>query len=166
MMSESVCQPRSSRGKHRTGLGAQPASAGIHRDMNPREDTRLWQDRKRQEGTAGERTRWREVRIPSTALQGGSWSYTEMISRPCVDCGHVTSKFCDHCRAQDRIPDEDRAAGQLTPLCSQCRQEAAECHFCRGQSWVQPPAWSVIYREPTEESEDESGCEPASLWQL
>ena len=41
-----------------------------------------------------------------------------MLCRPCVDCGLYTGRFCDHCLAKDRIPSEEWAPGQLTPLCS------------------------------------------------
>ena len=64
-----------------------------------------------------------------------------MLTRPCVDCGLVTGRFCDYCRAADRIPDEEWAHGQLTPLCSKCDNVHDGCHFCRGLRWCRPPKW-------------------------
>ena len=40
----------------------------------------------------------------------------EMLTRPCVDCGSVTGSFCDWCWAHDRVPNEEWAARQKTPL--------------------------------------------------
>ena len=45
---------------------------------------------------------------------------TDMLCRPCVDCGRYTGRFCDNCFAQDRIPSEVWANGHGTPLRSQC----------------------------------------------
>ena len=56
------------------------------------------------------------------------------LCRPCVDCGLVTGRFCDYCYAEDRMPDEDWAPGQMTPLCSKCDNKHDRCHFCRGLS--------------------------------
>ena len=44
----------------------------------------------------------------------------EMLTRPCVDCGLLTGRFCDWCFAADRLPNEEWADGQMTPLCSDC----------------------------------------------
>ena len=63
----------------------------------------------------------------------------KMLYRPCVDCRLMTGRFCDRCYAADRMPDEEWATGQLTPLCSQCDNKHDACHFCRGQSWCTPP---------------------------
>ena len=63
----------------------------------------------------------------------------EMLTRPCVDCGVVTGRFCDWCFAEDRCPTEQWAAGQMTPLCSYCDNTHNACHFCRRQSWCVPP---------------------------
>ena len=63
----------------------------------------------------------------------------DMLCRPCVDCGKKTGRFCDYCKAADRLPDERWAHGQLTPLCSDCDNEHDQCHFCRGQLWCTPP---------------------------
>ena len=67
----------------------------------------------------------------------------ETLLRPCVDCGLVTGRFCDHCEAADRLPGERWAAGQMTPLCSCCDIKYGMCHFCRGQDWVSPPPTGV-----------------------
>ena len=63
----------------------------------------------------------------------------DLLVRPCVDCGVWTGRFCDHCRAADRIPTEIWADGQLTPLCSVCDNRFDACHFCRGVDWCTPP---------------------------
>ena len=63
----------------------------------------------------------------------------EMLCRPCVDCGLITGRFCDWCYAQDRDPNAEWAAGQLTPLCSKCDWKHGRCHYCRGLSWATPP---------------------------
>ena len=62
-----------------------------------------------------------------------------VLYRPCVDCGMQTGRFCDYCRAADRMPGERWAAGQLTPLCSVCDDEQGSCHYCRGKDWATPP---------------------------
>ena len=67
------------------------------------------------------------------------WGDEETLLRPCVDCGLVTGCFCDHCEAEDRLPGERWAAGQMTPLCSRCEIKYRMCHFCRKQDWVAPP---------------------------
>ena len=63
-----------------------------------------------------------------------------MLFRPCVDCGLYTGRFCDYCLAKDRIPTEDWAPGQMTPLCSTCDWEWDACHVCRGVQSCTPPA--------------------------
>ena len=62
-----------------------------------------------------------------------------VLYRPCVDCGLQTGRFCDYCRAADRMPGERWAAGQRTPLCSFCDNEHDSCHYCRGKDWATPP---------------------------
>ena len=54
-----------------------------------------------------------------------------MLCRPCVDCGLVTGRYCDHCMAARRIPSEEWAPNQRTPLCSRCHIRG-RCRFCRG----------------------------------
>ena len=63
----------------------------------------------------------------------------DMLARPCVDCGVITGRFCDWCKAADRCPDEEWAEGQLTPLSPNCDNWYNECHFCRRMDWVTPP---------------------------
>ena len=71
----------------------------------------------------------------------------EQLCRPCVDCGLVTGRFCDYCRAADRLPDEVWVDNQMTPLCSHCDNKYDACHFCRGQLWCVPP--SHTHAKPT-----------------
>ena len=61
-----------------------------------------------------------------------------MLCRPCVDCGVKTGRFCDYCYAADRVPSEEWADGQMTPLCSRCDNFHDMCHFCRGLTWCMP----------------------------
>ena len=63
------------------------------------------------------------------------------LIRPCVDCGLWTGRFCDCCLASDRMPEEQWAEGQLTPLCSTCDNKHDMCHFCRGLLWCMPAPW-------------------------
>ena len=77
----------------------------------------------------------------------------EMLTRPCVDCAQWTGRFCDYCRAADRIPTEEWAPNQLTPLCSACDWQHERCHFCRGQKWARPFAWGVPPRREEEQVE-------------
>ena len=72
-------------------------------------------------------------------LQVACFGTRELLLRPCVDCGLITGRFCDHCRAADRLPGEAWADGQRTPLCSHCDNKHDACHFCRGQLWCAPP---------------------------
>ena len=74
--------------------------------------------------------------IDMTVLAVGD---AEMLTRPCVDCGLVTGRFCDYCYAKDRVPSEEWAEGQLTPLCSTCDWKFGMCHFCKGLVWCVPP---------------------------
>ena len=69
-------------------------------------------------------------------LAGGD---AEVLCRPCVDCGVRTGSFCDFCEAADRIPSEEWAEGQMTPLCTICDGIHDECHFCRDLPWCTPP---------------------------
>ena len=60
----------------------------------------------------------------------------ETLNRPCVDCGLVTGNFCDgiveECFAALRLPSQEWATGQRTPLCSVCESNSQVCHYCRG----------------------------------
>ena len=67
-----------------------------------------------------------------------AWGDESMLCRPCVDCGVKTVRFCAFCHAADRVPSEEWADGQMTPLCSRCDWAHGECHFCRGLSWCMP----------------------------
>ena len=66
--------------------------------------------------------------------------YYEGLIRPCVDCGLITGSFCDNCLAQERLPNEEWAEGQMTPLCTTCDRTYDECHFCREMKWCTPAA--------------------------
>ena len=63
----------------------------------------------------------------------------KLLNRPRVDCGLTIGCFCDFCRAKDREPREQWAAGQVTPLCTRCDRTHDMRHYCRGQSWCAPP---------------------------
>ena len=63
----------------------------------------------------------------------------EVLCRPCVDCGVRTGSYCDWCEAVDRMPSEQWAHGQMTPLCTRCDSIHDECHFCRDLPWCTPP---------------------------
>ena len=54
------------------------------------------------------------------------------LYRPCVDCGQKTGCFFDNCEAQERMPDQRWAKGQLTPLCTTCDAMRGACHLCLG----------------------------------
>ena len=77
---------------------------------------------------------------------------TEMLCRPCVDCGQYTGRFCDYCKASDRIPSEEWACGQLTPLCSACDWRYLMCHYCRGVHLARPFAWGIQAKDEPEPS--------------
>ena len=66
-----------------------------------------------------------------------------ILLRACVDCGLRTGCFCDSCLAQDRMPEEEWAPNQPTPLCTYCDDQFGACHFCRGVPWAQPPLWEA-----------------------
>ena len=82
----------------------------------------------------------------------------EMLCRPCVDCGLWTGRFCDYCLAKDRIPSEQWADNQPTPLCSRCDNKWDSCHVCRRVHFCTPPAHGakldgdvdVIYGAPVD----------------
>ena len=64
-----------------------------------------------------------------------------VLIRPCADCGLWTGNYCDHCYAADRYPDQQWAAGQMTPLCTDCDQAHDACHFCRREMWCTHAPW-------------------------
>ena len=72
------------------------------------------------------------------ALQVYAAGSPELLIRPCVDCGLKTGGYCDKCLAEDRMPEEEWAEGQRTPLCSRCDNKYSACHYCRGQVWCVP----------------------------
>ena len=80
----------------------------------------------------------------------------ELLNRPCVDCGQWTGRFCDYCYAVDRLPSEQWANGQLTPLCSACDNARDSCHYCRGVQWCIPFSWGV---KPTVPADTESSTD-------
>ncbi len=82
------------------------------------------------------------------------WGDAATLTRPCVDCGLLTGRFCDFCLASLRIPDEQWADGQATPLCSTCDNRHGACHFCRGLTWCMPA--------PHASTEPASSCSPAA----
>ena len=79
--------------------------------------------------------------VDSVALQVLAAGDVGRLWRPCVECGLKTGCFCDYCYAEDRLPGENWANGQLTPLCSKCDNAFDKCHFCRGLKWCTPPPW-------------------------
>ena len=73
------------------------------------------------------------------ALQVYAVGSPELLIRPCVDCGLKTGGYCDKCLAEDRMPEEEWAEGQRTPLCSRCDNKySGLCHYCRAQAWCVP----------------------------
>ena len=76
----------------------------------------------------------------------------KMLCRPCVDCGLYTGRYCDHCKAIERIPSEQWAEGQMTPLCSRCDWDSGKCRFCRGVTSCTPPGHG---QKPLEEDESQ-----------
>ena len=95
---------------------------------------------------------WEQVRLPHEQPSDGNRGERqlaprevlaregeEMLCRPCVDCGLRTGRFCDRCRAADRMPNEMWAVEQMTPLCSRCKYRHHRCHVCRGLPWSPPP---------------------------
>ena len=77
--------------------------------------------------------------MPRVNMEVLAWGDEKMLIRPCVDCGLMTGRYCDWCRAADRCPNEQWAKGQMAPLCSYCDNMLDACHFCRGLSWCAPP---------------------------
>ena len=54
------------------------------------------------------------------ALQAHAVGSSEVLARPCVDCGLITGSFCGFCVAESRMSEEVWAEGQHTPLCNDC----------------------------------------------
>ena len=78
------------------------------------------------------------------ALQVLAVGDEKMLCRPCVDCGTRTGRFCDghgkgECYAANRLPDQEWADGQLTPLCRKCEDKWRMCHWCRRAPWCEVP---------------------------
>ena len=75
---------------------------------------------------------------------------SDLLCRPCVDCGRVTERFCDgidnDCFAAVRIPSEPWCEWQRTPLCGPCEQKHEACHFCRGVHSCRPFAKGGMIR--------------------
>ena len=70
--------------------------------------------------------------------------------RACVECGVLTVNTCYElfaqgkagpCYAEDRIPSEDWALGQRTPICAACEDRYEMCRFCRQQDGCSPQPW-------------------------
>ena len=76
-----------------------------------------------------------------TSSLANKWRHEPCVGAACVDCGLNTGRFCDHCFAKDRIPSEEWAPNQLTPLCSKCESRWDACRFCRGVSSCTPPSF-------------------------
>ena len=51
----------------------------------------------------------------------------------CVDCGDRTQLYCDYCKAADRMPSQQWAENQGTPLCYICNRFRNGCHFCKDE---------------------------------
>ena len=76
---------------------------------------------------------------PPIAMEILAFGDEETLCRPCVDCRLMTGNFCDHCLAEDRLPNEVWAVNQATPLCSHCEAKHGACHYCLGKHWCDPP---------------------------
>ena len=87
----------------------------------------------------------------------------EMLCRPCVDCGQYTGSFCEGCFASDRIPSEEWASGQMTPLCSVCDESRGACHYCHRVSLCRPFAWGVKPKEQPGAPPDHCGGPPGAM---
>ena len=83
-----------------------------------------------------------------------------ILLRACVDCGLRTGCFSDSCLAQDRMPEEEWAPNQPTPLCTYCDDQFGACHFCRGVHWAQPPQWGAGLPPPPDPPRYCAGKEP------
>ena len=85
------------------------------------------------------------------------------LCRPCADCGQYTGRFCDFCRAADRIPSERWCYNQMTPLCSRCDDRWGRCHFCRRLAWCRPAEWGEPCRTSTVDEDDEGDSSSGSV---
>ena len=87
-----------------------------------------------------------------------AWGDERPLNRPCVNCCLRTGRFCDgwpvrdSCKAALRIPTEEWADGQLTPLCSRCDDLREFCHFCKKVAWATPPEWPLEKQGDREKS--------------
>ena len=90
-----------------------------------------------------------------------AFAEASVLYRPCVDCGRRTGNFCEgvlhDCLAEDRIPSEHWAEGQMTPQCTECERKHVVCHFCRGLQWATPPPHGPLMSELTEDDGVEEG---------
>ena len=86
-------------------------------------------------GSADEGIRVKLDEVALKRLQSG-----DPCLMPCVDCGLVTTDFCDTCWGEDPFP-QDKAHGKFIPLCRRCELVNWQCHFCRREHWCDPPAW-------------------------
>ena len=89
-------------------------------------------------GSADEGTDIR-VKLDEVALQ--KLQSGDPCLMPCVDCGLVTTDFCDRCWGDDHFPQHKWAHGRFIPLCPRCELVNSQCHFCRREDWCDPPAW-------------------------
>ena len=86
-------------------------------------------------------------------LQIGAVGEVADLARPCVDCGLITSNYCETvrqighahwqggiCLAAIHVPAERWVLGQRTPLCTFCEKRFGACRFCRGVKGCTPEA--------------------------
>ena len=73
-------------------------------------------------GSADEGTDIR-VKLDEVALQ--KLQSGDPCLMPCVDCGFVTTYFCDRCWGEDHFP-QDKAHGRFIPLCPACDKIAQQ----------------------------------------
>ena len=99
------------------------------------------------------------TQVTMTVVAG---SDIEILCRPCVDCGRKTGCYCDNCKAKDRVPSEEWADHQQTPLCTYCDRKYDECHFCRGLHWCTPFEHDVVTTGDTSSSRSHTATEHAT----
>ena len=102
-------------------------------------DPSSYEDEGSSESSFGEPDLGMVEQLEQADLEVIAMGSSDTLIRPCVDCGLMTGRFCDDCRAAERVPKEGWAPGQKTPLCSECDNREGRCHFCRGQKWACPP---------------------------